>query len=952
MNIQNIPIAGTYDLAVVGGAVRAVAAAVAAANAGLRVLLAAPRTSLGDDLCATLRLWRQDGDAPSPWPPLAERLFDHGNPARPLHVKKQLDEALIAAGVDFLFGCHATEILRDAEGLPAGIVMVNRAGRQAVVATAIIDATDGASVARSAGARFVDRPPAQPQTTRVVVAEQGPATARRRPVDDGEPGLFYVEHHLDLPSPGTTLADLAEAEQLARDLTCRRGQLRGAETLFQMPAAAIVGRGETICQGGTDTLELGHFQPTAVDRLFVLGPCADLPAPLAAGLRQPGWGATIGQWLGERLGEQIRPGRPPVPVAADAANAGQPAAGTIKERLGGWRSAGQPTATLLASRPNPPVVGEYDVVVVGGGTAGAAAAIAAGRQGAQVLVVEAQEGLGGTGTLGMIGRPYHGLHVGFAKEVPFSDDPCTTEDKMEWFRQQIRQTGGTIWLSTLASGVLLAGSQVKGVLVANANGHGVVLAKALVDATGNADLAAAAGADCQYGDDPDDIAMQGAGLPARPLRDSNANTDFLLVDETDLLDVDRALVGARWAMSDTDYDVAPLLQTRERRRVVADHQLSYLDQIAGRTYPDSVVQSASDCDSHGYPSLPYFAMLPHDAQSRRQNHPAPGGTCFTPYRCLLPKGLGGLLVVGLGMGMHRDAAALVRMQRDLHNQGYAAGRAAAMAAQGNCCVRDIDLPALQRHLVEIGNLPPEVLEHGDSLPLAPAAIEQAVYEFGAARQPTAAGRPLAIILSHAKLAHPILAAAFEQASDPDRLNYAKPLAWLGDRRVLPFLLDQLGHVAAWDDRILQGQMAEYAHLPTPVDGLILALGWLRRQEALPALLAWLARLDAEVTLSHHRALALALEKLAAPAAAQPLANLLGKPGMRGHAMPRLVPLPNQPPASRHRLPSLREIVLVRALYRCGDHQGLGETILRDYRQDLRGLFRRHATAVLGPEAAA
>lgn len=63
-------------------------------------------------------------------------------------------------------------------------------------------------------------------------------------------------------------------------------------------------------------------------------------------------------------------------------------------------------------------------------------------------------------------------------------------------------------------------------------------------------------------------------------------------------------------------------------------------------------------------------------------------------------------------------------------------------------------------------------------------------------------------------------------------------------------------------------------------------------------------------------------------------------------MPRLEPLHNTPREKRRRTGSLREIVLARALYRCGDHEGLGAEILREYRQDIRGLFARHAAAVL------
>ena len=44
--------------------------------------------------------------------------------------------------------------------------------------------------------------------------------------------------------------------------------------------------------------------------------------------------------------------------------------------------------------------------------------------------------------------------------------------------------------------------------------------------------------------------------------------------------------------------------------------------------------------------------------------------------------------------------------------------------------------------------------------------------------------------------------------------------------------------------------------------------------------------------------------------------------------------------------ALRELLLARALYRCGDHDGLGERVLREYARDLRGHLARHAQAVL------
>ena len=68
--------------------------------------------------------------------------------------------------------------------------------------------------------------------------------------------------------------------------------------------------------------------------------------------------------------------------------------------------------------------------------------------------------------------------------------------------------------------------------------------------------------------------------------------------------------------------------------------------------------------------------------------------------------------------------------------------------------------------------------------------------------------------------------------------------------------------------------------------------------------------------------------------------------MRGHVMLRLEPLEDHNVDARRRVGPLREITLARALYRCGDYQGLGRKILESYTHDLRGHLARHAKAVL------
>jgi hypothetical protein len=82
------------------------------------------------------------------------------------------------------------------------------------------------------------------------------------------------------------------------------------------------------------------------------------------------------------------------------------------------------------------------------------------------------------------------------------------------------------------------------------------------------------------------------------------------------------------------------------------------------------------------------------------------------------------------------------------------------------------------------------------------------------------------------------------------------------------------------------------------------------------------------------------------AAALPNVNATFITGCPWGASAELEPLYDRARQRRRRTGPLREIVLARALYRCGDHEQLGERILKEYSRDIRGLFARHAAAVL------
>ena len=70
---RQIPVLHDVDVVVVGGSSGAVSAAVAAAENGARVFLAAPRPYLGEDICGTYRLWLEPDE--EPMSPLAAAVF-------------------------------------------------------------------------------------------------------------------------------------------------------------------------------------------------------------------------------------------------------------------------------------------------------------------------------------------------------------------------------------------------------------------------------------------------------------------------------------------------------------------------------------------------------------------------------------------------------------------------------------------------------------------------------------------------------------------------------------------------------------------------------------------------------------------------------------------------------------------------------------------------------------
>jgi hypothetical protein len=382
--------------------------------------------------------------------------------------------------------------------------------------------------------------------------------------------------------------------------------------------------------------------------------------------------------------------------------------------------------------------------------------------------------------------------------------------------------------------------------------------------------------------------------------------------------------------------------------------------LNGRTFPDTISQHSSNFDAAAFPDSPL--LLISDAKG-------PVFRTDVPYRCLLPRGLDGILVIGLGCSAERDAMTLIRMQPDLQNQGYAAGLAAAEAARMGGSTRSVDIRALQAQLIREGLLDPRVHTDEDSYPLSDETIDLAVQTLTDpdADQGKTLGA-LARVLAHPERAIPSLRAAYQASSTPQvRRTCAQILGVLGDPVGAPTLIETIEAHDGWDAGVSLTSQRKTGNTFSPLDRLVIALGLSRVPDSTPALVAKLRRLHPDSELSHFKAIALALSAhLPCPDAVDPLVELLRQPGMAGHATPppgelnpsrpsesssliasRLVTVDDDRAAARTNLnKAYRELIVAALLYHCGDHEDLGRATLQRYAHDLHGHLARFAEAAL------
>jgi len=419
-----------------------------------------------------------------------------------------------------------------------------------------------------------------------------------------------------------------------------------------------------------------------------------------------------------------------------------------------------------------PVLWDVDVLVIGGGSAGATAAIAAARQGADVALVDRAAYLGGTGT--SVLDTFYGFYCpgeGQRKVVGgIPDDvvahlnerdaaiqrPNTygagtgiTYDpellKVVW-EELASQAGVRILLHTYFLDVLMQDGLVRGAIVANKAGLQQIRAKVVVDASGDGDVAFRAGG--MYEDwravpvqsltttfRVGNVDMNRArhvtkkqlwrlmaeGVNKREYRlprlegsvhitpyEGIMATNMVRMkveDPADPIQLSAAEIeGRRQALEYhrflrervPGYEKSVLLNfstylgVRESRRIIGDYWLTREDVLNVHKFEDAIAMCGAPIEEH------------HAGSDTRWEYLPEGAAYDIPYRCLLPKGVGGLVLAGRCLSASHDAHASVRSMGQCMAVGQAAGLAAAQAASKAIAPREIDVRQLQSDLIKLG----------------------------------------------------------------------------------------------------------------------------------------------------------------------------------------------------------------------------------------------------------
>lgn len=414
------------------------------------------------------------------------------------------------------------------------------------------------------------------------------------------------------------------------------------------------------------------------------------------------------------------------------------------------------SATQLEPERQVPVVGNVDVLVVGGGPGGIAAAIAAAREGANTLLVERYGYLGGmiTGAyvvwvLGM-GDGFRQVVQGISQDIRDRLEPvggiknpnacgdyAVDAEVFKWQAvEMLREAGSDVLLHTMVCDPIVEDGCVRGVYTESKAGRQAIRAEVVIDCSADGDVAFRAG--CDYTNETHDITLgvridgvdhdkQKAFAEVDPERFKQVQEEAKQLnggamigrarylkdlDGTDPRDLTKAeSVSRRDVFATLDYlranvpgwedacirETYPQLGVRQTRRIACEYTVTDDDLRTSRHFEDGIARLGAFL-------LGYKLYDPK------------GLDYDVPYRCMVPLGVDGLLVAGRSVSSDYLANNTLRLIVPCFATGQAAGAAAALAVRHGIAPRVVSIPELQDALVKQGAYLAAEGQEADPLP--------------------------------------------------------------------------------------------------------------------------------------------------------------------------------------------------------------------------------------------
>lgn len=400
-----------------------------------------------------------------------------------------------------------------------------------------------------------------------------------------------------------------------------------------------------------------------------------------------------------------------------------------------------------------------DVLVLGSGPAGFAAAYTAAKNGAKVILVEQSGDVGGISTSGLMShwtgscgsllyydilkRSSENNEGQFKNKITNLIDP---EKLKTLYLEMLDEVGCRLMLYTFAEDAICDGDKVLGASVINKSGKTDIYAKVIVDATGDGDIAARAGAEFILGRESDNkmqpatlmfkvggvdyeravflgsfestyetpngelqaLAKEHIPYPAGHILTYKTTlpgvvtcnmTNAVEIDGTAADDLTKATLVCRRQMDDIvkylrefvpGYEncfiisSASLIGIRETRHFKGKYTLNEQDILEAKVFDDYVVKDA------------YFNFDVHNItgagldKTGVQKHFKQTKGYTIPYRCLLPEVKENLLLCGRNISGTHMAHSNFRVMPICIGIGEAAGAAAYISVSQNRKLNDID----------------------------------------------------------------------------------------------------------------------------------------------------------------------------------------------------------------------------------------------------------------------